>query len=243
MTDNQGPWGRPTQEPEPSGARFYIWLGFIALGVVGVWQLWKLFPGALSEMQDQGRFVNLTMLAVLIGSGIVYSRRSSASEVIRNIALWVGVTAVLVIAYVVYHSAGMEAEFVPGYATQVSADTVAFTENEDGDFDVHGTVDGATVQFLVDTGATDIVLSPADAQRIGIDLSSLSFNRRTETANGEGRGAFWRARELKVGPIELNDVAMSVNETGMHSSLLGMAFLKRMKSFEIRGRKLYLRWR
>lgn len=243
MADENGPWGAPKRATEPSGARFYVWAALIALGAFGVWQLWKMFPGALSDRQDQGRFVNLAMFAILIGSGIVYSRRVSASEVLRNVALWVGVTAVLVIAYTLYHGSGMEAEFSPSYPTEVSASTIAFGENDRGEFEVHGTVNGTTVAFMVDTGATDIVLSPADAQRAGIDLSSLTFNRRYETANGEGRGAYARVRELKVGPIELDDVAVSVNETGMRSSLLGMAFLKKMKSFEIRGKKLYLRWR
>lgn len=249
MADDNGPWGAPRRgEPGHSGTRFYIAIALIVAGAIGIAELWRLFPGALSEAGDQGYFLQMAMLAVLVGSGIVYSRRFNASEVVRNLAIWAGIGAVLVFGYTYYHqiretASGIGSELVPGYAANVDANTIALTENEDGDFSVHGTVNGKAVEFMIDTGASDIVLSPADAERIGIDMSALNFNRRYETANGEGRGARHMLDQLQIGPVKLFDVPVSINAAKMHSSLLGMAFLRRMKSFEMKGRKLYLRWR
>ena len=86
------------------------------------------------------------------------------------------------------------------------------------------------------------MLSPIDAGRLGIDLSGLNFNRPSETANGVGYGASYTLPELTVGGVTLSNLPVEVNHAGMHSSLLGMSFLKRMKSFEVRGRKLIIRW-
>ena len=98
------------------------------------------------------------------------------------------------------------------------------------------------MRFLIDTGASDTVLSPMDAQRLGIDLAALDFSRVYLTANGNGRGAPYRLMDLAIGPIALSDVAVSINQAPMDESLLGMSFLRRLKSFEVQGRRLYLRW-
>ena len=97
-------------------------------------------------------------------------------------------------------------------------------------------------RFLVDTGASDIVLDPADAQRLGIDLGSLTFDRPFGSANGIGYGAKTVVGGLSVGPIAFTNVEVAINKTRMGSSLLGMAFLKRLKSYSVSGGKLVLRW-
>ncbi|MEI9890753.1 MAG: TIGR02281 family clan AA aspartic protease [Caulobacteraceae bacterium] len=91
----------------------------------------------------------------------------------------------------------------------------------DGGFYVTGQVNGQTVRFLADTGSSDIVLSPADAQRLGLDPASMQFSKSAETANGIGFGAPYKAASLAIGPIQLADVPMSVNKAAMSSSLLG----------------------
>ncbi len=86
------------------------------------------------------------------------------------------------------------------------------------------------------------MLAPQDARRLGVDVSGLRFNRQSETANGLGLGATYVAGTLDVGPIRLNNFTMEINRAPMSSSLLGLSFLNRLDSFEIRGRKLYLKW-
>ena len=99
------------------------------------------------------------------------------------------------------------------------------------------------VRFAVDTGASDIVLSPADARRAGIDVDALTFDKETTTANGLGHGASVVLASLTLGPIHLTNVRATVNQAGLDRSLLGMAFLRRMKSVSFADHTLTLRWR
>jgi aspartyl protease family protein len=116
------------------------------------------------------------------------------------------------------------------------------TESPGGSYLVYGKVNGTTVPFLIDTGASDIVLSPGDARRIGIDMDALSFDHVYETANGQGRGAPYQVASLQVGDIVFKDVSVSINDANMRTSLLGMSFLRRLKSFGFENHQLVLRW-
>jgi aspartyl protease family protein len=119
---------------------------------------------------------------------------------------------------------------------------MTLSEGEDGHYHVYGTINGVKILFLIDTGANDIVLDPTDARRIGLKLEDLNFNRPFGSANGIGHGAGIEVDELVIGPIRFTRVPMSVNGARMGSSLLGMAFLKRLKSYSFSGGKLTLRW-
>ena len=114
------------------------------------------------------------------------------------------------------------------------------SQDPDGGFYLMGQVNGQIVRFLVDTGASDIVLSAADAERVGIETSRLSFDHPSETANGVGYAAPSTVESLAVGSIRFDGVPVLVNQAPMSSSLLGMSFLKRLESFRVSGRKLYL---
>ena len=78
---------------------------------------------------------------------------------------------------------------------------------------------------------------------IGIDVKALDYSRVFGSANGMGRSAPFTLASLNVGPIELTNVPVAINQAEMGSSLLGMSFLKRLQSFEVQDRRLYLRWR
>ena len=103
-------------------------------------------------------------------------------------------------------------------------------------------VDGTPVRFLVDTGVTSVVLSPNDAERLGYDPAKLSFTGFVRTANGTVRTAPIRLGNLVVGDIRLTDVPAVVNQAAMGSSLLGMSFLDRLRSYEVRDGVLVIRW-
>lgn len=112
-----------------------------------------------------------------------------------------------------------------------------------GHFFLNGRVNGVPVTFLLDTGATDIVLSPADARRAGIDPATLAFTRTYQTANGIGRGAPVTLAEISLGPISQRNVRASVNEAEMRDSILGVTFFRTLAAVEIRGDTLTIRWR
>jgi aspartyl protease family protein len=119
---------------------------------------------------------------------------------------------------------------------------MVLTESDGGNFFIVGEANGVRVRFLIDTGASDTVLSPADAASLGIDVRSLEFSRVYSTANGLGKGAPYTLDSLSIGPISISPMPVSINGTEMGSSLLGMTFLRRFRYFEIQGRRLILRY-
>jgi aspartyl protease family protein len=241
------PWGSP--RPFISGAqlRFLVWIALVAAGVLAIRELMRLFPRTRSDY-DTAYVIQWVAYLALMSSIVLRFRRAHASQLIRHASIWVGIGAVLLLGYTYQDELGQVAlrvrsELVPTYAVASDARTLVLTQDNSGAFSAMGEVNGIPVSFLVDTGASDVVLSPSDARRLGADLSSLQFAREFETANGVGHGAPYRVARLGVGPIALFDVPVTINESEMSSSLLGMAFLKRLDSFEVRGRKLYLHWR
>jgi aspartyl protease family protein len=122
------------------------------------------------------------------------------------------------------------------------AQEVVIPAGPHGHFLVEAMVEGVPIRFLVDTGASDIVLSPNDALEIGLRPADLRFTRRFETANGTVRGAPVILRELRVGQLQLFDVGASVNEAPLEVSLLGMSFLNELRGYEVADGRLILRW-
>lgn len=111
-----------------------------------------------------------------------------------------------------------------------------------GHFTVDASVNGETLRFLVDTGASSIYLTPEDAARLGWPAQRLTFSERYDTAAGEVRAAPVTLRSLRIGQLELFDLPASVGEQSAGISLLGMSFLQRLESYQVRGDTLILAW-
>ena len=111
-----------------------------------------------------------------------------------------------------------------------------------GHFLIEAAINGVPVTFLVDTGASEIVLTIADARRLGFDPHHLEFSQRFRTANGEVQGAPVQLRELRVGQFSLYDLEASVNAAPLPVSLLGMSFLSRLHGYRVEDRRLILEW-
>lgn len=111
-----------------------------------------------------------------------------------------------------------------------------------GHFLAGATVNGDPVRFLVDTGASKVILTLADARRLGFDPDLLDFSERYRTAGGGVLGAPVVLREVRVGQLSLADVSASVTRGPLGVSLLGMSFLDRLEGYEVRRNRLILRW-
>jgi aspartyl protease family protein len=109
------------------------------------------------------------------------------------------------------------------------------------DAQVDAQVDGVPIRFLVDTGASSVVLNRSDAARLGFPASSLHFTQEFTTANGRTRGAPVTLREIRIGTIRFSNVDASVNEGELTESLLGMHLLERLSSVEIKQDRLIIR--
>lgn len=118
---------------------------------------------------------------------------------------------------------------------------VNITRSSGGSFRIKALINGETVNFLVDTGASDTVLAYHDALAVGIDPETLTFNRPVSTANGQTFSARARVNLLKIGAIELDNFSVSVAQEGnLSTSLLGMTMLNQLSGFSVRGDQLQL---
>ena len=184
------------------------------------------------------------------------SQRESAgrmlSSAVRTVLVWVVVAGVAAFAFA---PGGPLTKFMtrPSPAATVSAparppavhaaaNELDFRRAHDGHFYVDADVNGARVHFLVDTGATLVVLSADDARAAGIRTSPADFNQRASTANGVARMATVTLREVGVQQLSLYDVPAAVMEQPMPVSLLGMSFLSKLQGVETRDDELILRW-
>ena len=95
-----------------------------------------------------------------------------------------------------------------------------------GHFMTQGAINGRTVTFMLDTGATSIALSAADAQRIGLDYSK-GQRVQMNTANGVSSGYKLRLQSVRVGDVEVYDVEAIVSPQPMPFVLLGNSFISR----------------
>jgi aspartyl protease family protein len=247
MSNANGPWERKPPRFAQRHTRLLVWIA-IALAITAVLlELSRLFPNALGSDIDLAYFVNCVVFLALVSAGVVMGRRFTTRETLRNAVIWVGIFALCVIGYTFRDNleavgTKIRGELIPSYPI-ASGRSITLIASEGGSFYTMGTIDGTNAMFLIDTGASDIVLSPADAQRAGIDISQLDFSQPFETAHGSGRGASIAIDQLSIGPITLRNVRATVNQSPMRTSLLGITFLQSLESFEIRGNKLTLRWR
>lgn len=110
----------------------------------------------------------------------------------------------------------------------------------DGHFYAILELNGEPVEFVVDTGATDIVLSESDARRVGIDPDALPFLGRAVTANGVISIAFDTLDNVRFGPYHDVNVGVSISKAEMGISLLGMNYLDRFDIVQIADDRLIL---
>lgn len=216
--------------------------GGLAFAVFIAW-LASRYPSAL----DGGGSANLlyyVMLLLVVGSGVLFGRRMGLRFAVKSIAAWVLIGLALILGYSFRFELGAIKDRVLGevvpHAAQQEGGVISVRLGGDGHYHLEAQVNGRPVRFLVDTGASDIVLSPADARRVGIDPAALDYDKVYSTANGTVRGASVRLAQMDVAGLRFENVRASVNEARMGVSLLGMSFLDRFAGYEVRDGVLRL---
>ena len=117
---------------------------------------------------------------------------------------------------------------------------IEFPRGPDGHYHVTLQVNNEPVRFVVDTGATGIVLTREDAERIGLQNQDLVFFGQAQTANGVVRTAPVTLDRIELGPFVDTRVPAAVNSGDLFQSLLGMSYLQRFERLEISNNKLIL---
>ncbi len=187
---------------------------------------------------DTARFLYLALLGSVLALWFFTQNRESLGKVAQQAIVW-GLIILGTIA-VVGLWGDIRGTVQPGTAQIMGEDQVSVSRAMDGHYYLTAQVNGAPVDFVVDTGATAIVLTKGDAEAAGIDTSNLAYVGRAMTANGMVRTAPVTLDSLTVGPLRDTRVRATVNEGEMDRSLLGMEYLQRFSSVEITGGRMIL---
>jgi aspartyl protease family protein len=193
--------------------------------------------------------VGLSLLALAIGAGAVGGFRGRIGEGLKAALVWVAIALALVAGYAFRFelaSAGNRVVGVvaPGVMLFGSGGEVTVSRAPDGQFHFRAEANGRPVRMMFDTGASSVVLTHEDALAMGIRLRDDDFSIGVRTANGMTRAAAVTLKSLAVGGIVETDVRAMVAQPGrLTENLLGMTFLERLASYEVRGDQLTLRGR
>lgn len=198
---------------------------------------------------DSARFVYLGVLLVLLLGSLAFGRNRGGMS-FRYLGLWLLIAVALVALYayrapVLRLAAPVIQELAPSRVVEVTSAAgereLVVTRGGDGHFRLDGEANGASVRFLVDTGASTTALTFEDAARSGVNVDALAFNRPVQTANGTTFYAGATLDSLAIGPYRLTSVPVAVMPNGaMDTSLLGMSTIDRFSSWRIEGDKMVL---
>lgn len=146
-----------------------------------------------------GRFIYLAILLVAVGSWVFVQNRQSLGKTLQMFAVWGFIFLGVIASYGLWHDIRQTVR--PQQNVAVDAGRVEVPRAPDGHYYLTLDVNGAAIEFLVDTGASQVVLNERDARRAGIDTENLAYLGRAQTANGEVRTASVWIDEMSLGAL------------------------------------------
>lgn len=186
---------------------------------------------------DIARIAFLGLIAASLMGWFFMQLRGNLSRGLQQLAVWALILVGLVGAYGLWNDIRRDA--VSAQAV-LSDGRIEVPRGPDGHYHLTLHVNGVPVDFVVDTGATDMVLSRADARAVGLDPDALAFVGQAQTANGMVAIAPVRLQSVRLGKIEDRDLRAVVNGGDMDGSLLGMGYLQLFGHIEITDGRLVL---
>jgi aspartyl protease family protein len=230
----------------------FLWLVILALGIAVLLLIARHDEGTVGPL-DSSSFASLVYfvaLLLLIGGGMYSIFYGRFQETLKSVAIWGGIVALLVIAYNFRGDINRAVDrlfsvVTPDSDITASINTAAYiTGSQDGEFLVRTQINGAPLTLLIDTGASSVVLTVEAARAAGLPVDLLKYDVTIATAKGRGFAAAVVLDQIKIGNIVERRVPALVAQPGqLNTSLLGMSFLSRLDSFEVRGKQMVLRGR
>jgi aspartyl protease family protein len=229
--------------------RRLLWILLIGLVLSLVILLARHDAGTVGTLSTQefGSLAYNIALVVFIGGTVLVLFRERFSQALEAALFWLALGLVLALGYTYRMelrdvSERVLAELMPGRAAMRSARMVEIVRGRAGDFQVAAQVNGTRIAMVLDTGASAVVLTQEAAKVAGLPLEVLTYNVNVDTANGRTRAAAVTLDRITVGDIAERSVPALVAQPGqLRTSLLGMSFLNRLESWEVRGDKLVMR--
>ena len=211
------------------GASTIVWLSVVALALLGAADMVSVYiRETLIQLWTPDRLrgrVNAVNMVFVGASNELGEFRAG------SMAAWIGTVPAVVFGGVgAIAVAGLWNDLKRATHPQEALVTGAGIEvpvSPDGHFYLTAMVNGVKVRFVVDTGASDVVLTQRDAARIGLDPKTLNYFGTATTANGQVMTAPVRLDTLSLGDRVDRDVPAVVNNGVLDTSLLGMSYLGR----------------
>jgi aspartyl protease family protein len=185
---------------------------------------------------DTSRLIYLIVLLVMVAGWFLMQTREGLNKTLQHAAVWAMIFVGGAAAVGLWEDISRPAS----QTRMTDAGQIIVPRSADGHYYLTVQINGADVRFVLDTGATDMVLTQSDARRAGLDPDQLTYLGRANTANGEVRTAFVRLDAVQLGDVTDRDVAAVVNGGQMEDSLLGMGYLQRWGRLEIANGELIL---
>jgi len=225
-----------------------LWFLLAGLAIALLILIARHDEGSIGPLSS-GDFASLAYkiaLLIFVGAIALAMFRERLTQALVAAALWVGLALVLIVGYSYrfeLRDVGERvlAELVPGHVI-THGRSVEVARAFNGDFDVTAQINGARIVMVLDTGASSVVLTLDDARAAGLPIEVLSYTANIDTANGRTRAAPVTLDRVAIGGLVERSVAALVAQPGqLKTSLLGMSFLNRLQSWEVRGDRLLLR--
>ena len=224
-----------------------LWFLLAALAIAFLILIVRHGEGTVGPLST-GVFASLVykvVLLIFVGAAVVVMFRGRFAQAVSAALLWVALALLLLVGYT-YRFELREvadrviAEIIPGHVI-AHGRTVEVARAFNGDFDITAHINGARVAMVLDTGASSVVLTREDAKAAGLPLEVLAYSASIDTANGRTHAAPVRLDRVAVGGLVERSVDALVAQPGqLKTSLLGMSFLNRLQSWEVRGDRLLL---
>ena len=227
--------------------RRLLWILLAVLTIALLVLVLRQNEAALAEFAhlDTSSLETKIMALALVGMIALVLFRQRFSHALESILIWVVVVLLLLLGYTYrfeLHDVGERvlAELIPGRAA-TRGRTVEIARGGGGSFSVGTQVNGARIAMVLDTGASAVVLTQDAARAAGLPLEVLNYSVNVDTANGRARAAPVTLDRVSIGGITERSVPALIAQAGqLRTSLLGMSFLNRLESWQVRGDRLVL---
>ncbi len=177
------------------------------------------------DSNDLPRLIYLGILLIAVGGWVFAETRQSLGKSLRMLMAWGLIFLGLIAGYGLWED--VRHDIAPRQTVLQDGSVIEVPRGRGGHYHMTINVQGTPVDFIVDTGATDVVLSLEDARAIGLDPDNLPFLGSAQTANGPVKTAFTTVEFMSIGPVRYDRVQVAVNGGDLNDSLLGMSFLSR----------------
>ena len=185
-----------------------------------------------------GRLIFLCLLGGALIFSLFASARSNMNKTLQHAVIWALLFLGVIAGIGLWED--VRDQIMPRQAVFSEQGRVEVPRSPDRHYYLTLDVNGAPIDFVIDTGATGVVLSQKDAARTGLPMEQLVYLGRAMTANGEVRTAPVRLDVMALGTIVDTNVPAWVNEGDLDRSLLGMDYLQRWERIEITQGELIL---